>query len=522
MYNVVFRTIMVCETQGAVTWTSFVSKADFETWYDKTMRSQVEVVEQGVTENRAMEVCHSLNKGKAALALYEKNEKDTFVDQQLLAMAVADIHAASARMKDPCRFTIVVAGAAGHLSGLLTSQAGASATLYGEENYGPVEGAEGDSGCVTKNAYGKAALAGLLGYKPAKAVSRETAVAMAQAMRAKSLREIQAYDPSLSSMVYGLGLTAAIGTNRERKGAEAVYIAIEIDNADDTSKSGVYVVEAIFERHCGWTRETQDLLCQVFALNVMRWSLGLEQISLADSDLPGGVYSLEKRYTSKTSDVFELRPTPYFLDFAEPIRAESLLLAPYMNELGQRFSTVPLADAAASKFCRIPVSGNPFTEGHRFMADMMRDLGYIPIFEINVGRHPDKGGVSHAEVAARLEHFKGRESVLVTADMSYFVDKAEAYPCRTFAIGYDVAERILDMQHNRCLSDLQRMKELGVRFYVVPRRDLAKGQQDPKIMTCKDLNVPPEFDEMFLHVDGVPPDVSSTKICAALGIVRNK
>ena len=57
MYNVVFRTTLVCETTGALTWTSFNNKEDFDQWYDRKMREWYEVVDEGVSKERATELC---------------------------------------------------------------------------------------------------------------------------------------------------------------------------------------------------------------------------------------------------------------------------------------------------------------------------------------------------------------------------------------------------------------------------------------------------------------------------------
>lgn len=59
MYNVVFRTLAECVTKGAITWSSFQSKKDFDTWHDEKMRDWYEVVDQGVTDERAVELCSS-------------------------------------------------------------------------------------------------------------------------------------------------------------------------------------------------------------------------------------------------------------------------------------------------------------------------------------------------------------------------------------------------------------------------------------------------------------------------------
>ncbi|MDD4761919.1 MAG: hypothetical protein PHZ25_02770 [Candidatus Pacebacteria bacterium] len=56
-YNVAFRkTSKTGGFQGIITWMSFSSKNDFEKWYTDEIREQNEVVEEGITEERAVEL----------------------------------------------------------------------------------------------------------------------------------------------------------------------------------------------------------------------------------------------------------------------------------------------------------------------------------------------------------------------------------------------------------------------------------------------------------------------------------
>lgn len=57
-HNVVFRTITGKPT-GLVTWSSFKNKACFDEWYDEKMQGWYEVVDQGISEERALELCSS-------------------------------------------------------------------------------------------------------------------------------------------------------------------------------------------------------------------------------------------------------------------------------------------------------------------------------------------------------------------------------------------------------------------------------------------------------------------------------
>lgn len=57
MYNVVFRNISGSTSDGVITWSSFKSKAAFDEWNDEKMRSWYQVVEEGVSQERAVELC---------------------------------------------------------------------------------------------------------------------------------------------------------------------------------------------------------------------------------------------------------------------------------------------------------------------------------------------------------------------------------------------------------------------------------------------------------------------------------
>lgn len=64
VYNVVFKTL-VGPSIDAVTWTSFRDKAHFDKWYTERLKSWYAIVEAGVTEERALELC-STPEAKAA------------------------------------------------------------------------------------------------------------------------------------------------------------------------------------------------------------------------------------------------------------------------------------------------------------------------------------------------------------------------------------------------------------------------------------------------------------------------
>ncbi len=56
MYNVIFRTIGKGTSRGAISWVFFEDKERFNEWYNEEMRGWYQVVEEGVSKERAVEL----------------------------------------------------------------------------------------------------------------------------------------------------------------------------------------------------------------------------------------------------------------------------------------------------------------------------------------------------------------------------------------------------------------------------------------------------------------------------------
>lgn len=67
MYVVVVRNIGDGILRGVVTWSSFESELAFNAWYGEKMRTRYEVVDKGVTKERALELCSNQERNRAAL-----------------------------------------------------------------------------------------------------------------------------------------------------------------------------------------------------------------------------------------------------------------------------------------------------------------------------------------------------------------------------------------------------------------------------------------------------------------------
>lgn len=58
MYNVVLKDIRGNPPRNLVTWTSFKDRAEFDAWKNsKETQGQFEVVEEGISDERAVELC---------------------------------------------------------------------------------------------------------------------------------------------------------------------------------------------------------------------------------------------------------------------------------------------------------------------------------------------------------------------------------------------------------------------------------------------------------------------------------
>src|SRR3984893_14082109 len=73
--------------------------------------------------------------------------------------------------------------------------------------------------------YDALALATFLGFAPAQACSSETAIAMARSARARAARLVPSIDVGVGTDLVGLGATAALVSDRPRKGEHRCHIA---------------------------------------------------------------------------------------------------------------------------------------------------------------------------------------------------------------------------------------------------------------------------------------------------------
>ena len=161
----------------------------------------------------------------------------------------------------------------------------------------------------------------------------------------------------------------------------------------------------------------------------------------------------------------------------------------------------------------LPGSFNPVHAGHWELSAVAERLtGAATVFELSID-HVDKPNLSLDEVRRRLAQFTGRADVWVTR-ASLFAQKAALFPQRTFAIGVDVALRLVEPRYyddnqDRMLEALATLERHGCRVLVAPRVD-ANG----RLLTLDDVPLPPECRPMFTAIspDVFRHDISSTAL----------
>ena len=258
--------------------------------------------------------------------------------------------------------------------------------------------------------YGRRALTELLGAEPASRCSAETSRELAQAMyqRALRLRETS-HIP-----VLGLGATAALVTDRERKGSHRIHVAV-VD--------GFQTWEATVRlRKNARTRAEEETIAEHVILRTLAEAMvGGDADAAVDSDVP---LRIETAPLAHSCDVIARGEQPWAtVDASGCLRAGG-----------------PLPGAV------VPGSFNPLHEGHAALleAARRRTTGSA-VYEISI-TNVDKPALTVAELDARLAQFRGRAPVVLTRAPT-FVEKARLLPGTAFAVGADTAARILEPRY---------------------------------------------------------------------------
>jgi Cytidylyltransferase-like len=312
--------------------------------------------------------------------------------------------------------------------------------------------------------YDALALATLLGFAPAQACSADTAVAMARSVRARATRLV----PAGTDLV-GLGATAALVSDRPRKGEHRFHIAF--DNSARIAHCTGVMAKGRRDRAA-----EEDLVSRAIVL----W--------LANAC---GIAAPSPRTLLDADE-----------DFAEAIVAtvdsiDQLLAGEFDRVTAQPDGQLMLS--APPPRVLLPGSFDPVHAGHLLLARVAEELRQQPLaFEISV-TNVDKPPLASQTVRRRLAQFAWKSPVELTRAPT-FLEKSRLFPRTTFVIGADTAERLVAPKYYgddevRMHLALEEIASSGASFLLAVRRD-AVG----RVRALSDVPVPRRYADLFTEI----------------------
>ena len=327
--------------------------------------------------------------------------------------------------------------------------------------------------------YASASLIEFLGTRPEQLTSRQTAEDMAAAAyrRAVGLRESD-------TPIVGVGCTAAIATDRPRRGEHRCHVSAWTDR-------GVYTYSLEFLKGLRNRAEEETIVSRL----VLR---ALAEASDVDFDLP---MELADGESIETQSVI----------YDDPIKA---FLAGHVGTLTIHQDGKMVAD---QQFDGAMLSGsfNPLHQGHEELARAASSILDSDVaFELSV-TNVDKPPLEEPEILQRVAQFAKKWRLVITRALVFY-QKARLFPRCTFVIGWDTATRLADKRYygdseSAMLTALEDVRRHGCRFLVAGRVD------GGVFRTLDNVDVPDGFDDMFTPIaeDVFRSDVSSRELRTA-------
>jgi hypothetical protein len=326
--------------------------------------------------------------------------------------------------------------------------------------------------------YDATALATFLGAAPAQASSADTAIAMAVNARTRAARLAQGAD------LVGLGATAALVSDRPRKGEHRFHIAT-------ASTTGIAHCTGVMAKGRRNRAAEEDLVARAIILWLAR-ACGVAAPS------PSSLLDADEH-------------------FAEAVATSADSIDQLLAGALDRVTAQPdgqLMLGAPSPLVLMPGSFNPVHPGHLLLARTAEEIRQeLLAFEISV-TNPDKPPLARDTVGLRLAQFAWKSPVELTRAPT-FVEKSRLFPRVTFVVGADTAERVVAPRYygdeDRMHGALEEIGSAGGSFLVAVRVDAAG-----RVRGLSDIAVPRRFVDLFTEIpeQRFRLDLSSTEIRA--------
>lgn len=320
--------------------------------------------------------------------------------------------------------------------------------------------------------YSERALADFLGDRPRQVASVETAEAMSRQAYHRAVELADAAVP-----VIGIGCTAAIATDRPKRGAHRVHVAR--CTADSVVTYTLELTKGLRDR------AGEDTLASLLVLRALAEAAGVAP-------------SVSLPLTPAERIVID--------GSGDPI---DLLVAGALDTVLVRADGT-ITPGGKPNGALLSGSFDPLHVGHRELATVASDTLSTPVtLEMSVA-NVDKPPLSAPAIRERLEQFAGIYNVVLTKAPT-FAEKAQVLPGTCFVIGYDTMKRLIDPVYYG--GDERRMTEALASIAHRGGRFLVAGRLEGGVFrTLSDVPVPREFRDLF---EPIPEhrfrrDISST------------
>lgn len=312
------------------------------------------------------------------------------------------------------------------------------------------------------------------------------------------------YDLSCLKNCYGVGVSAALATNRWLKGHHRIHIVVTSDTSRFMFSVNLYkgyppdpeTPEKIFR-----SRTEEDELCGKLVIFIIAYICKVVTKEFFFE-------SLYKDNFLNISDTFTFREDV----FNNPI--ERLLKSVY-PQFGTREETVNsilclpnqdetftfLINSSLKNALIFPGSFNPLHQGHVTALNSSCDSNDSDgVYELCI-TNVDKPSLTTIEIEKRLEQFKFPNKIpIVLTNAPLFVDKAKLFPGSSYGIGIDLVIRLINPKYSEddeevMIENIMGMTLKGTKFYVSSRTygkahipdDFPIKMKDDDLITLKNV-----------------------------------
>ncbi|MCC6124301.1 MAG: hypothetical protein IT426_05025 [Pirellulales bacterium] len=308
--------------------------------------------------------------------------------------------------------------------------------------------------------YNAESIVAFLGARPDEYCSHRTARALAMAAFQRARRFHQPDD-----QLAGLSCTAALATDRPRRGPHRAHLALQT-----AALTATWSLELLKDRR---SRTEEERLVGRLALNGVAEACGV--------------------------------PTRLTLDLLEGERVEQTSTAAqpaWRDLLLGKTEVICTCGKPPSPSAIFSGAFNPLHQGHRRMMQLAAEMLKRPVApEISI-QNVDKPPLDYFEIHRRLSQFTPEQPVILSRAAT-FDEKSRLFPGATFVVGSDTLRRIALPSYYAgdkaaCFSALQRIANRGCKFLVFGR-DMGTG-----FVRLADLDLPDVLRNISREV---PPEV---------------